>query len=99
VNRLRPPVPVSLRAFARWLREDFHYVGEVRLARGRLRVAQGRAEDGLDDFLAVGTRLTRALITCPSYLPWRSEAALVQRALGGERGGRAHHEVANEPRT
>jgi DNA-binding CsgD family transcriptional regulator len=54
----------------------------LRLARGRLRVAQGRAEDGLDDFLAVGTRLTRVLITCPSYLPWRSEAALAHLALG-----------------
>ncbi|HSC90528.1 MAG TPA: AAA family ATPase [Gaiellaceae bacterium] len=54
----------------------------LRLARGRLRVAQGRAREGLDDFLAVGTRLTRVSITCPSYLPWRSEAALAQRALG-----------------
>ena len=26
--------------------------------------------------------LTRALVTCPSYLPWRSEAALAQLALG-----------------
>ena len=54
----------------------------LRLARGRLRIAQGRAREGLDDFLAVGTRLTRVSITCPSYLPWRSEAALAQRALG-----------------
>jgi DNA-binding CsgD family transcriptional regulator len=56
----------------------------LRLARGRLRVEQGRAADGLDDFLAVGGPLTRALITCPSYLPWRSEAALAQRALGDD---------------
>ena len=38
--------------------------------------------EGLDDFLAVGTLLTRATITCPGYLPWRSEAALAQLALG-----------------
>jgi len=55
---------------------------EVRFARGRLRIAQGRLAEGLDDFLAVGTLLTRATITCPGYLPWRSEAALAQLALG-----------------
>jgi DNA-binding CsgD family transcriptional regulator len=54
----------------------------LRLARGRLRVEQGRVAEGLEDFLAVGLALTRALITCPSYLPWRSEAALAQLALG-----------------
>jgi DNA-binding CsgD family transcriptional regulator len=55
---------------------------EVRFARGRLSVAQGRVAEGLEDLLAVGTLLTRALVTCPSYLPWRSEAALAQLALG-----------------
>jgi DNA-binding CsgD family transcriptional regulator len=55
---------------------------EIRFARGRLRVAQGRVAEGLEDFLAVGTPLTRATITCPGYLPWRSEAALAQLALG-----------------
>src|SRR6266498_2361091 len=54
----------------------------LRLARGRLRVGQGRVAEGLEDFLAVGLGLTRALITCPSYLPWRSEAALAHLALG-----------------
>jgi len=54
----------------------------LRLARGRLRVEQGRVAEGLDDFLAVGVPLRRALITCPSYLPWRSEAALAHLALG-----------------
>jgi DNA-binding CsgD family transcriptional regulator len=54
----------------------------LRVARGRLRVAQGRVAAGLEDFLAVGFVLTRALITCPSYLPWRSQAALAQLALG-----------------
>jgi DNA-binding CsgD family transcriptional regulator len=51
-------------------------------ARGRLRVGQGRVAEGLEDFLAVGARLTRGLVTCPGFLPWRSEAALAQLALG-----------------
>ena len=54
----------------------------LRIARGRLRVAQGRVAEGLEDFLAVGEVLTRAQITCPSYLPWRSQAALAHLALG-----------------
>jgi DNA-binding CsgD family transcriptional regulator len=55
---------------------------EVRFARGRLRIAQGRVAEGLEDLLAVGTLLTRATIICPSYLPWRSDAALAHLALG-----------------
>jgi len=54
----------------------------LRVARGRLRVGQGRIAEGLEDFLAVGRLLTRAQITCPSYLPWRSQAALAHLALG-----------------
>jgi DNA-binding CsgD family transcriptional regulator len=54
----------------------------LRLARGRLRVEQRRVAEGLEDFLAVGVRLTRAQVTCASYLPWRSEAALAHLALG-----------------
>jgi DNA-binding CsgD family transcriptional regulator len=55
---------------------------EVRFARARLRIVQGRVAEGLQDLLAVGTLLTRATITCPGYLPWRSEAALAHLALG-----------------
>jgi DNA-binding CsgD family transcriptional regulator/tetratricopeptide (TPR) repeat protein len=54
----------------------------LRLARGRLRVEQGRFAEGIEDFLAVGARLVRAQVTGPSYLPWRSEAALAYVALG-----------------
>ena len=32
--------------------------------------------------LAVGAHLSQALVTCPGYLPWRSEAALAYLALG-----------------
>jgi DNA-binding CsgD family transcriptional regulator len=54
----------------------------LRFARGRLRVAQGRVAEGLEDFLAVGARLTRGMVTSPAFLPWRSEAALAHLALG-----------------
>jgi len=54
----------------------------LRFARGRLRVGQGRIAEGLEDFLSVGDLLTRALVTCPGFLSWRSEAALAHLALG-----------------
>jgi DNA-binding CsgD family transcriptional regulator len=54
----------------------------LRLARGRLRIEQGRVTDALEDFLDVGTRLSRANVDCPSYAPWRSDAALAHLALG-----------------
>jgi DNA-binding CsgD family transcriptional regulator len=53
----------------------------LRLARGRLRIAQGRTDDGLADFLGVGRLAARAGVTCPGYLSWRSEAALAHLAL------------------
>jgi DNA-binding CsgD family transcriptional regulator len=54
----------------------------LRFARGRLRVEQRRVAEGLADFLAVGALVTRAMITCPSFLPWRSQAGLAHLALG-----------------
>ena len=56
----------------------------LRLSRGRLRVEQGRVAEGLGDFLAVGALATRTFVTCPGYLPWRSEAALAHLALGDQ---------------
>jgi DNA-binding CsgD family transcriptional regulator len=74
--------------------------GEVRFARGRLRIAQRRFAEGLEDFLAVGRLLTRATITCPGYLPWRSEAALADLALGErESAGRLADEELELART
>jgi DNA-binding CsgD family transcriptional regulator len=65
----------------------------LRFARGRLRVAQGRVADGLEDFLGLGADLTRAMISCPSYLPWRAEASLAQLTLGDrESAGRLAEE-------
>jgi DNA-binding CsgD family transcriptional regulator len=54
----------------------------LRVARGRLRVGQGRVAEGLEDLLAVGARLTRGMVTCPGFIPWRSDAALAYLALG-----------------
>jgi DNA-binding CsgD family transcriptional regulator len=54
----------------------------LRFARGGLRVGQGRVAEGLEDFLAVGARLTRGMVTSPAFLAWRSEAALAHLALG-----------------
>jgi DNA-binding CsgD family transcriptional regulator len=54
----------------------------LRFARGRLRVAQGRVVEGLEDILAVGALLTRSLVTSPGAIPWRSEAALGHLAVG-----------------
>ncbi|MFL5951209.1 MAG: ATP-binding protein [Gaiellaceae bacterium] len=60
----------------------------LRLARGRLRVAQGRVAEGLEDMLAVGTLLTRSLVTSP-VLSWRSDAALAELGRGNlETAGR-----------
>jgi DNA-binding CsgD family transcriptional regulator len=54
----------------------------LRHARGRLRLAQRRLGEALNDFRAAGEVATRALAISPCYLPWRSDAALVELALG-----------------
>src|SRR5437773_8820417 len=54
----------------------------LRFARGRLRVAQGRIAEGLEDILAAGVLFTRAQVICPGPIPWPSEAALAPLALG-----------------
>ena len=65
----------------------------LRFARGCLRVEQRRLVEGLDDFLGLGEDLTRAIVTCPSYLPGdrrprspssRSAIAKRQRRLAEE---------------
>ncbi len=51
-------------------------------ARGRLRLAQGRIDEALEDFQAAGRHLLRGDCRTPSAAPWRSGAALAQLALG-----------------
>jgi DNA-binding CsgD family transcriptional regulator len=54
----------------------------VRHARGRLRFAQRRFGEALRDFRAAGEIAVSGLAPSPSYLPWRSDAALAALALG-----------------
>jgi DNA-binding CsgD family transcriptional regulator len=68
----------------------------LRLARGGLRAARGQAAEALEDFLAVGADLTQALVTCPGFLPWRSEAALTHLALGDHESARRLSEEEHE---
>jgi DNA-binding CsgD family transcriptional regulator len=51
------------------------------MARGQLRMAQGRREEALEDFLACGERCERLGITDGLYA-WRSEAAVAYAVLG-----------------
>jgi DNA-binding CsgD family transcriptional regulator len=51
-------------------------------ARGRLRGAQGRLQEALDDFLECGQRCARLGLSTLGAVPWRAEAALIHLALG-----------------
>jgi DNA-binding CsgD family transcriptional regulator len=57
-------------------------------ARGRLRGAQGRAQEALSDFLECGQRCAPLGLLTLSAVPWRAEAALVHAALGNTEGAR-----------
>lgn len=62
--------------------------GVLRLARGRLHMEQGHAAEALEHYLAVGRDLQEASVVAPAFLPWRSEAALAQLALGDRAAAR-----------
>jgi ATP/maltotriose-dependent transcriptional regulator MalT len=66
-------------------RSRTHTSAVLRLARGRLRLAQNRPAEALADMLAAGEIVLATGSTCPGYLAWRSGAALAHGALG-ERG-------------
>ncbi len=57
-------------------------------ARGRLHCAQGRIQEGLEDFLACGRRLDARGIRHPGVIPWRSRAALALHQLGDKQEAR-----------
>ncbi|MEU3923326.1 AAA family ATPase [Streptomyces sp. NPDC029004] len=59
------------------------------LVRGRLRMLQGRAREGLADFLHAGARARTRRMAGPAVLPWRSEAALAHAGLGEHEEARA----------
>jgi DNA-binding CsgD family transcriptional regulator len=54
----------------------------IRAARGRLRIAQGRAQEAIADLLNCGTWLEAWPIKNPSVAPWRSGAALALNQVG-----------------
>ncbi|HZD67402.1 MAG TPA: hypothetical protein VFA45_00330 [Actinomycetes bacterium] len=50
-------------------------------SRGRLRCAQGRFAEAVEDFLACGKRLTARGTRHPGMVPWQSNAALALQRL------------------
>ena len=52
------------------------------LSRGRLRLAQLRAAEALDDFLRAGHAAQELGMDSPSWIPWRSSAALACLIIG-----------------
>ncbi|WP_026910697.1 helix-turn-helix transcriptional regulator [Patulibacter minatonensis] len=60
----------------------------VLLQRSRLRVAQDRRADAIQDLEDAGARLTAAGIANPAVAPWRSELGVLLHAAGDGRGAR-----------
>ncbi len=62
--------------------DDVMMINFLLFARGRLRVARGQLESGLADLSEYGRRPGNPVRDNPAVRPWRSEAALVELALG-----------------
>ncbi len=73
-----------------------HAAAVLRLARGRLRLAQRRPAEALADILAAGDIVVSTGSISPGYLAWRSSAALAYLTLGDRAAARriASEEVA-----
>lgn len=67
--------------------EDRSYVSDLLVARGRLRIAQGRPREGLEDLLWCGRRLEALNVLWPSV--WRALAAQALASLGDEETARS----------
>ncbi|HXO09436.1 MAG TPA: helix-turn-helix transcriptional regulator, partial [Solirubrobacteraceae bacterium] len=76
------------------------YAARFLYARGRLRAAQGRLPEALDDLHECGARCQRLRLVLLSEAPWRAEAALAHLALGdadeARRLAAEHLELARE---
>jgi DNA-binding CsgD family transcriptional regulator len=71
----------ELRRMAPPLASHTVVVAAYLMARGQLRMAQGRGEEALQDFLACGERCERLGIV-DTLCPWRPEAAVAHAVLG-----------------
>ena len=60
---------------------EFPHMNDIFWARGRLRAAQGRLHEALDDLHEYGRRCGRAEMRTPA-IPWRADAALLHSRLG-----------------
>jgi DNA-binding CsgD family transcriptional regulator len=58
------------------------YFSMVVHSRARLRFAQGRRTDALEDLLSLRDRYASEVLRAPTIWPWRSDAALALAALG-----------------
>jgi len=74
----------ALASVAAWVEEPSMGSATLRLARARLRMAQGLTNDALADFLAVGDVAARSSACSPSILPWRAEAAVAHLLRGDQ---------------
>ena len=63
-------------------RGTYQTAAVLRHARGRLRLAQRRFAEARGDFRAAGEIAIRTRSPSPCYLPWRSDAALAELAIG-----------------
>jgi DNA-binding CsgD family transcriptional regulator len=83
------PLPTRLLYAARYL-----------FARGRLRAAQGRLAEALEDLQESGARCNRLRLVLLSEVPWRAELVVVHHALGhtveARRLAAEHLELARE---
>jgi ATP/maltotriose-dependent transcriptional regulator MalT len=64
----------------------------LRAARGRLRFVQRRLGEAVRDFRAIGEIALGTGAISPSFMPWRSELALAELALGDVDSARDHSE-------
>jgi DNA-binding CsgD family transcriptional regulator len=64
------------------------YFSMVVHSRARLRAAQGRREDALEDLFSLPERYGSDVLRAPTIWPWRSDAALILGVLGEDEEAR-----------
>jgi class 3 adenylate cyclase/DNA-binding CsgD family transcriptional regulator len=64
---------------------DYQGNSTVLMARGRIRLARGLAEEAADDLLELGRRCESWTLRNPAAYPWRSQAAIALRGTDPDR--------------